>query len=287
MWKKSLFLLFFTSSALADWKWAPSDDVVIYKAASNKAQELLRIDGGNFIILYRYEEPKNSEWVKVRLRKDNKILRGYVNKSVFKKDELEVVTGEENLSVTSNERAFIVSLAISQNLRGPTSSNISSTETIEFGPQYGVSFYPTFGYEFSDDKKTSYNLYASYRMSKTAAEATLKQSGSTTLISEVTVDLAYVAAGVLLKKFLDSGWWYGYGGEIAKGIAGTLKYSDGTSADLKSILTTNFQAQAALGYAKSRRLGWQFAPEIRAGVTVNGKPVTLNFEVLLGATYNY
>lgn len=274
----------FTHFAFADWEWTPSNTIDLYSAPSDSSKVVRTLTKGEIVLITKLQKAssteKATEWVSFTLIDGDKKTKVYVTKKLLGEGEI------KNVKKVDEEARFLknfgVGLALSQTIRGPISKEAGTNQTVEYGPQYGIAPFPIIHYEMPATKGNIYRFSVSYRISKSQGEAGIKQSGILTSQELVTQTMSFISVGLLYRErsTAKSNFWWGYGAEFAKALEGKHEYTDGTSVDLKDSLPTNFYLQGSLGYHAYPAKSSQWMPEVRVGVILNNKPVTVSGELI-------
>ncbi len=283
-----MFLIIFTfEETWADWLWTPRQTTNLMASPRADSPVLRSVDPGEMVLITKLLKVTGGEWVSFTLVDGGEKTKVYVTKQALGDGELR--NAKQGVGVDSkNFRNVGIGGVLSQTLRGPISKDASGGETVEYGPQYGVSFYPTLHYEFPDGKK-NYRLFVSYRLTRAAGKSVIKQNGTTTSEEIMTQATSFVSAGFIMRERStpQANFYWGYGAEVAKALSSKQEYTDGTTVDLKDSLPTNIYLLAVLGYQKFGGKPSHWLPEAKAGIVVNNKPVTLSGELILNYIWSF
>ncbi|OQW46628.1 MAG: hypothetical protein A4S09_16260 [Proteobacteria bacterium SG_bin7] len=275
----------FVQTAVADWQWKAAAQVNLYSAPSTQSPVIKSLEEGEIVLITKLQKV-NEGWVSFTLNDDEQRTKVYVEKKALGAGEIRNLKKSQETNTLNITNPFLknlgVGLTINQTLRGPISKDAGSNQTVEYGPQYGIAFFPTVHYEIPTSKGNTYRFFVAYRINKSQGQSGIKQNGILTSQELVTQSISFVSIGILIRERStpQSNYWWGYGIEIAKGVEGKQEYTDGTFVDLKDNLPTNFYLQGSLGYQAYPARNSQWIPEIKAGVVINNKPIAVNGEII-------
>lgn len=281
-------VLLLSSQAIAQWLWEPKTPIKIYTDKDLNATPLLEVPLGESINILKPQKADEDGWVEIIIVNQDSETKGYVQRNDISRKDMTKIKPKKSRSEGGFSRIIGAGISVIQTIRGETSSTASGGQVVNFGPQYGVTAYPTLFFEFPSKERGSYRIFASYRMQKSKGEVTLSQSGVVTSKELMEQTHNFAALGFLFRQRISGmeNYWYGYGMELAKGIAGEQVYSDGTTTNLKDTLPTNFYLQTSVGRQSATISSWHFLPEIKFGVIANNKPITVNIELLFNFSLN-
>jgi hypothetical protein len=294
-----LMLLLFTillpvSVATADELTIEVNSVRVFAEPSTESDEIATLEKGETIQVSK-KGPVDG-FYKVLIKDDGRKRVGYVRLADLRgkgKKGAQVLKGGKRRRVSrSYFTRYGIGLIVGLDYTSQGSRRIESTDNppgspVDVSSLSGLS--PQYGFflDFPISNSMAARGYLILKQTNVTGSATLQSTNPKPV--DVFVTTSFVSIGGTWKYYgsPSSSLWGGAGLQIDKGLSGTIKYGNQTTAVENSYLPTFFFPYVAGGIDWMINRDWGLLPELRLGSVVNAKPAIYELDFNLGVAYAF